>query len=136
MQQRDLVADRDGWFRVNNFFCHADTWERALPRLVKGGDVVLMDLRNFSEHNAGCVHQLQHLVSFVPLRHCVFVIDESTDQAFMRQTLEQAWQVMPEQSPNRSTIPAEVNQHHLGTGGQSLRELLRRLCNAVSVNSQ
>lgn len=131
MRQRDTAPDRDGWFRVNNFFCHADTWERVLPRLVQGGAVVLMDLRNFSGYNAGCVHELRHLVSFVPLRRCVLVVDETTDQAFMRQTLEQAWQAMPEQSPNRSALSSDVNLHHLDSGAQSLRELLQRLCNAA-----
>lgn len=131
MRQRDMAPDRDGRFRVNNFFCHADTWESALPRLVKGGDVVLMDLRSFSGHNAGCVHELQHLVSFIPLRHCVFAIDDSTDQVFLQRTLDSAWQVMPVHSPNRSMIPSEVNYHHLGRDGKSVRELLRRLCDAA-----
>lgn len=131
LRQRDTAPDRDGWFRVNNFFCHADTWERVLPRLVQGGAVVLMDLRNFSGDNAGCVHELRHLVGFVPLRRCVLVVDETTDQAFLRQTLEDAWQAMPEQSPNRSALSSEVNLHHLDSGTQSLRALLQRLCDAA-----
>lgn len=129
--QRDTAPDRDGWFRVNNFFCHADTWERVLPRLVQGGAVVLMDLRNFSGQNAGCVHELRHLVGFVPLRRCVLVVDETTDQAFLHQTLEDAWQAMPEQSPNRAALSSELNLHHLGSGAQSLRALLQRLCDAA-----
>lgn len=130
MRQRDTAPDRDGWFRVNNFFCHADTWERALPRLVQGGAVVLMDLRNFSADNAGCVHELQHLVGYVPLQRCVLVVDDTTDQAFLRQTLEAAWQAMPAQSPNRSALVSDLGLHPLGTGDQSLRALLRRLCDA------
>lgn len=131
LRQRDTAPDRDGWFRVNNFFCHADTWERALPRLVQGGAVVLMDLRNFSGKNAGCLHELRHLVCFVPLRRCVLVVDETTDQAFLHQTLEDAWQAMPEQSPNSSALSPEVNLHHLGAGPQSLLALLQRLCDAA-----
>lgn len=131
LRQRDTAPDRDGWFRVNNFFCHANTWEQLLPRLVQGGAVVLMDLRNFSGQNAGCVHELRHLVSFVPLRRCVLVVDETTDQAFLGQTLEDAWQAMPEQSPNRAALSSELNLHHLGSGAQSLRALLQRLCDAA-----
>jgi hypothetical protein len=67
----------------------------------------------------------------VPLRRCVLVVDESTDQAFMRQTLEQAWLTMAEQSPNRSALVADVNLHHLGSGAQSLQALLQRLCDAA-----
>lgn len=131
LRQRDTAPDRDGWFRVNNFFCHADTWERALPRLVQGGAVVLMDLRNFAGHNAGCAHELRHLVGFVPLRRCVLVVDETTDQAFLHQTLEDAWKAMPAQSPNRAALSSEVNLHHLGAGPQSLLALLQRLCDAA-----
>jgi hypothetical protein len=131
MRQRDTMPDGDGWFRVNNFFCHADTWEQVLPRLVQGGTVVLMDLRNFSADNAGCVHELRHLVGFVPLRRCVLVVDDSTDRAFLDRTLDEAWQAMPAQSPNRSAQLGALNLHHLDTREQSMRELLQRLCNAA-----
>ncbi|HXE40376.1 MAG TPA: hypothetical protein VN639_18085 [Azonexus sp.] len=131
LRQRDTAPDRDGWFRVNNFFCHADTWERVLPRLVQSGAVVLMDLRNFSGDNAGCVHELRHLVGFVPLDRCVLVVDATTDQAFLRQTLDQAWQAMPAQSPNRSALASEVKLHHLSPGAPSLRALVQRLCEAA-----
>ncbi|MBK6975273.1 MAG: hypothetical protein IPH26_20805 [Sterolibacteriaceae bacterium] len=131
MQHRDTAPDLDGCFRVNNFFCHADTWEQALPRLVQGGDVVLMDLRNFSERNAGCVHELRHLAGFVPLRRCVLVIDDSTDQAFLRQTLTRAWRAMPAHSPNWSASPADFCQFHLASTAKSLRELVRCLCDAA-----
>lgn len=131
MRQRDTLPDGDGWFRVNNFFCHADTWEQVLPRLVQGGAVVLMDLRNFSGQNAGCVHELRHLVGFVPLQRCVLVVDETTDREFLDRTLKNAWQAMPVQSPNRSALSSEMNLHHLGPGDQPLRELVQRLCNAA-----
>jgi len=90
-----------------------------------------MDLRNFSAENAGCVHELQHLVGYVPLRRCVLVVDKTTDLAFLRQTLEDAWLGMPAQSPNRLALSSEVKLHHLGSGAQSLRDLLQRLCDAA-----
>ena len=131
MKQRDTSPDRDGWFRVNNFFCHADTWEQALARLVQDGDVVLMDLRNFSARNAGCVVELRYLVSFVPLSRCVLVVDDSTDRAFLQHTLQDAWQALPAQSPNRSASPEAVPLHRLEPGRSGLQQLLRRLCEAA-----
>ena len=58
----DRESGSDGYFRINNFFCHADSWQTALPRLMQENDIVLMDLRSFSASNAGCVHELQYLV--------------------------------------------------------------------------
>ena len=57
MAQRDRAPDRDGWYRVNSFFCRADTWQAVLARLVGEDDVILMDLRSFSARNAGCVQR-------------------------------------------------------------------------------
>ena len=130
MAQRDTKPDRDGWFRVNNFFCHADTWRDVLARLVLDGDTVLMDLRSFSADNAGCVHALQHLVNFVPLGRCVLLIDASTDQAFVRHTLREAWCSLHAESPNRAADPDAVTLHRFDSGQAALRLLLRQLCEA------
>lgn len=62
MNLQDRAADRDGWLRVNNYFCRADAWQAVLARLVGEGDVILMDLRSFSSRNARCVHELRHLL--------------------------------------------------------------------------
>ena len=90
MAQRDRAPDRDGWYRVNSFFCRADTWQAVLARLVGEDDVILMDLRSFSARNAGCVHEIRHLVNFVPLGRCVFVVDASTDVGDLRAVLREA----------------------------------------------
>jgi hypothetical protein len=131
MQQRDTEPDRDGLFRINNFFCHANTWQAVLARLVRDGDVVLMDLRNFSERNAGCVHELRHLVNHVPLGRCVLLVDDSTDLAFVRQTLHEAWSTLHPDSPNHGISPDAVSLHRFGSGQPGLRELLHALCRAA-----
>src|SRR5262249_15590863 len=132
MYALDTAPDRDGWYRVNSFFCRADTWQAVLARLVLAGDVILMDLRGFSSDNAGCVHELRHLIDFVPLSRCVFLVDETTDLAFARQTLDHAWKDMRAGSPNRSKTPDAVTLHQFTSGGRALRALLRRLCDAAS----
>ncbi len=130
LKERDTEPDRDGRYRINNFFCHADTWQAVLARLVGEGDVVLMDLRSFSAGNLGCVHELRYLVNFVPLQRCLLLIDDSTDQAFLRSTLEDAWHGLDPRSPNRTASPGAVPLHRFGAGRKGLRQLLRRLCEA------
>ena len=131
LAERDLAPDADGRHRVNSFYCHADTWTRVLPALVSGTVVVLMDLRSLTERHSGCVLELHHLVAAVPLRCCVFVVDASTDQAFLLRTLASAWQAMPADSPNRHLLPASLPVHRLAGDEASMRGLLSRLCAAA-----
>ena len=131
MAERDRDPDRDGWFRVNSFFCRADTWQAVLARLVGDGDVILMDLRSFSARNAGCVHELTHLVRFVPLGRCVFVVDASTEVADLRAVLHEAWRGLGEDAPNRSIDPGAVVLHRVDSPSAALPQLLRTLCAAA-----
>ena len=127
----DRAADRDGWHRINNFFCRADTWQAVLARMVREGDVVLMDLRSFTPVNSGCVHELRHLAEFVPLGRCVFVVDATTDQAHFRSVLREALARAGATSPNRGATAESVTVHPWVAGPKGLRGLLQRLCHAA-----
>lgn len=83
----DLGPDPDGRFRVNELFCITDTWQAAVTRLIRQTDVILMDLRGFSFTNAGCIFELQTLVSVVPLDRVVLLVDKSTDQVLLENIL-------------------------------------------------
>ena len=103
----DSNPDPDGRYRVAEFFCHDDTWQPTLRRLVAMSDAVLMDLRSFSASNQGCVFELGRLLDAMDLRRVVFVIDETTDRAFLEATLQKLWSDLARDSPNRSaTEPA------------------------------
>lgn len=130
LAERDHARDPDGRFRINNFFCHADSWQAALPRLVEKGEAVLMDLRSFSATNAGCIHELHYLVRNVPFGRCLLIFDDTTDQAFLKHTLTQAWEDLPSSSPNYRQPLDETAIHRFGAGTPALRGLLQRLCEA------
>jgi hypothetical protein len=133
MASLDTGADADGRFRINSFFCHDDTWQAALERLVRKTDVVLMDLRHFAPGNAGCARELNELVNMVPLHRVVLVVDATTDDAFLQDTMKAAWHAMASESPNRATSPADVPVLRLDSlGGRELRGLMHRLCSAAS----
>jgi len=119
---------RDGRYGLNSFFCHADSWRSALPQLVTEQDVVLMDLRSFSAANAGCIHELEHLVARVPIERCLFLIDDATEIVFLERTLHQAWRNLPAASPNHGLSPSEAPMHRLGARGLALPNLVRQLC--------
>jgi hypothetical protein len=83
----DRSRDPDGRFRVNKFFCFDDTWRPTLEALVRSSDVVLMDVRGFSERNRGVQFELQQLVEHALLDKTVFVVDESTDSRLLEASL-------------------------------------------------
>lgn len=93
----DLRPDPDGRYRVNQLFCHDDTWRLALTRLAGSSDAVMMDLREFGPQNDGCVFELRQLATLVAPGRVVLLCDESTDRPYLRTILEDAWP--PGQAP-------------------------------------
>jgi hypothetical protein len=127
--EMDLARDYDGRYRINDFFCRADAWQRVLSRLVEDSDVVLMDLRGFSPRHAGCIHEIHELVNMMPLQRVLLVVDERTDVPFLEQTLADAWSRLRSDSPNRTLSPAEVRAFRFsGTGSRAVTHLVRHLC--------
>jgi hypothetical protein len=90
LREMDTHADRDGRFRVNEFFCYDDTWRMVLLALVGEADAVLMDLRGFSRQNAGCVYEIGELFRVFPIERIVFLVDGQTDAAFLDETFAHA----------------------------------------------
>jgi hypothetical protein len=132
VSEMDLERDRDGRFRVNDFFCHDVTWQMVLSRLEDDSDVVLMDLRGFSLANRGVIYEINELISVVPLERVVFVVDWTTDEEFLRQTVQECWERMKPSSPNRSSTPGQLRLFRFtGSHGDELRKLLHVLCGAV-----
>ena len=97
----DTTADPDLRYRVNEFFCHADTWQMTMRELAAHSEAVLMDLRSFSAANQGCLFELGELLKTVDLRRVVFAIDATTDRGFLDAAMARLWQAVPVESPNR-----------------------------------
>jgi hypothetical protein len=135
IDQMDLEPDGEGQFRVTEFFCHDDTWKLTLARLAGESDAVLMDLRGFSQQNAGCVFEIDEIFNRVPLERVVFAIDPTTDQTFMRQTMQHAWRQLRERSPNRRPGAGRVSLVQVMRSDR-IRDLLFSLCAAASVKPE
>jgi hypothetical protein len=130
--QSDSRPDYDGQFRVNDFFCHDDTWRLVLSRLVRESDAVLMDLRGFSAQNAGCIFEIGELVNLMPIDQVVFIVDGSTDEGFLQQALQEAWDHMGPSSPNRLATVGMLRLFRLPQlGATELQKLLYVLSSAV-----
>ena len=130
----DRERDADGRFRINDFFCHADTWQGALDDLIGRTDVVLMDLRGLSAGNAGCVYEIRQLAHTVPAERLVFVVDASTDHPFLQQTWESACLALPVGSPNAGRSDLALRPFALESlAPRAIDALLRRMCAAAGI---
>lgn len=137
ISEMDIEPDRDGRFRVNDFFCHEDTWKMVLSRLVSESDAVLMDIRGFSPKNAGVRYEIEELINVIPLERVVFVIDDTTDEQFLRQTVQQSWDRMRLTSPNRSSTSGQLRLFRFTRSRSGeLQQLLHTLCVATSAAPQ
>ncbi len=87
----DAAPDPDGRFRVNDFYCHSDTWRPTVQALLDTSDRVLMDVRSFSERNQGCRFELEQLVWRLPSDAIVLVVDKGTDVVRLCDALDGAW---------------------------------------------
>jgi hypothetical protein len=134
ISEMEHEPDHDGQFRVNDFFCYDDTWRMVLSRLVSESDVIFMDLRGFSSQNAGCIFEISELINLMPLERVVFITDHTTDEPFLRQVMEQAWDSMRSTSPNRSSTSGRLQLFRLdGLYDQELKRLLQALSTAADV---
>jgi len=124
----DLQPDPDGRFRINQFFCHRDSWQSTMRELAKHSSVVLMDLRSFSASNQGCIYELGQLLNSVDLRRVVFLVDETTSREFLTSTIAALWQQVSAESPN-ACVPRPTVQLYKGSVASSddFRHLLQRL---------
>ncbi|MEQ1531744.1 MAG: hypothetical protein ABL925_20725, partial [Methylococcales bacterium] len=135
IQEMDVLPDVDGRFRINDFLCRKDTWQSVLSRLITSVDVVLMDLRNFTKENKGCIFELNELLNVVPVQRLVLVIDNSTDKDLLNETLKASCAKMRAGSPNSNLSPCSIPLHELTclTTGE-LQKLFNKLCKGCVSN--
>jgi hypothetical protein len=120
--------DPDGRYRVNEYFCYADTWQMTMQRLATQADVVLMDLRSFAESNQGCLFEVEQLLDAVDLRNVVLLVDETTDRAFLDRSLKRLWMQISADSPNRRLTAPRIRVLDVaGAGGHDVRALFNVL---------
>jgi hypothetical protein len=100
LSQHSITPDPDGLFRIDDFFCHDDTWQQTVSLLAPKADAVLMDLRGFGAENRGCIAEIEQLVASVPINRIVLLADSSSSIAVIEKTVQDAFRAIPEDSPN------------------------------------
>jgi hypothetical protein len=81
---------RDGRYRVREYACLEGGWRDVVVALACRANAVLMDLRDFTRDNTGCIFEIEALMSTVGPSGVVFVVDATTDTAALREILRTA----------------------------------------------
>jgi hypothetical protein len=132
MDQAQGRPDPDGRFRVNEFFCHDDTWRATLQALARSSDAVLMDLRGFARERSGCIYELGQLLELVPLRHITLLVDRTTDHELLASTLHGSWLAIDATSPNLSDPSPTVRIFNTaGVGRRAINGTVAALCSGM-----
>jgi hypothetical protein len=121
LHELDRQPDRDGRFRINQFYCHANMWQRTVEALAGSADVILVDLRGLSADNDGVAYELTMLARLGALDRTLGLVDGTTDRDFLNWVLHRAG------GPPPRTVDLD---------GQAIgpRELLRHLETAEIVH--
>ncbi len=122
----------DGRYRINELYCRVDTWQQTVTRLMAQSDLVTMDLRAFTSKRRGCIFELGALIDAVPLQRVVLLIDQTTDEPLLRQTLADLWRRMNTQSPNAHGGIARLRMIDLACGYPAAVRRLMRLGDEVA----
>lgn len=125
--QLSQKRDPDGRFRINTLFCYEDTWQMALKPMVADGARVLMDLRSFSQANSGCREELRFLAAEIPFRQCLLIVDQTTDRAFLNQSIQEALDSARANACNTPESFSQLRQLEFEPGDHNVRRLLKSL---------
>lgn len=79
----DTQPDPDRRYRVNEFCCNDATWQATVVQLIERADVVVMDLRGYGAHRAGCAFELAELARRRRPVQVVLLVDASTDRSML-----------------------------------------------------
>ena len=88
-----------GTFKESPVMCYENNWKIAVDGLINSADVILMDLRGFSEANKGCAYEVNVLFDNVPANRIVFVGYADT-AGLIRTVIKEQWAELSETSPN------------------------------------
>lgn len=130
----DLLPDLDSTHRVNEFFCRDNNWKQVLKGLVNSSDLVLMDLRRFSNAFNGCKYEIKALVNWFPMAKTIFIVDEFTDIEFTKATFIEGFEAA---DPNSVNLKSTTKITLFKTGksqGDDVFKILDILCSKIDEN--
>jgi PII-like signaling protein len=128
----DLGRDPDLRYRINECFCHDNTWQATVKALAQRSAVVLMDLRGFGKKNRGCEFELEMLFEEVPVSRIVLLVDRTTELESLKQVLQSAWDKLSKSSSNHALTEPVLSLFQVEDSSPALQPVLSRLFAAAA----
>lgn len=115
-------------FKDLDMYCFDNTWEEAVSAFTNNADVVLMDLRGFSEKNKGCETEINFLFDTVHLDKIVFLIDSENDITGVEKMILELWDQLKDDSPNLDNSEPKATVYNIQ---DQTKEDVKGLINAL-----
>ena len=87
--------------------CYDNTWRMAVLEFINSSEVILMDLRGYSDERKGCEYEVDLLLDTVPIQRIVFLVDAPGLPQVQKLILER-WEWLRTTSPNLDQGPTEA----------------------------
>lgn len=94
-------------FKSMPTMCYDNTWKIAVSEFANKSDLILMDLRGFSEERKGCEYEVDFLFDQVPVSKIVFLINPNGFELTEKLILER-WAMQHPGSPNLNIPKPEL----------------------------
>ncbi|MCW5515272.1 hypothetical protein [Muriicola sp. Z0-33] len=93
----------DNTFKEKPMSCYDNTWKLTVERLVVTANVVLMDLRGFSEKNKGCEYEVNLLLNTVRLDNILF-LGYPDAISLIKDVINKKFSTLDKDSPNAALV--------------------------------
>lgn len=122
-------------FRPVQALCHNNTWFPAVAEFSRRADVVLMDLRGYSEARQGCQHEVDFLFDAVPVERLLFLVEPGCEAA-VQQMLFSRWRMLRTTSPNLARPEPAIGLFRVRDNDErDMQAILDRLADIAAVAS-
>lgn len=94
-------------FKSMPIMCYDNTWKMTVSEFANKSDLILMDLRGFSEERKGCEYEVDFLFDQVPVSKIVFLINPNGFELTKKLILKR-WAMLHPGSPNLNIPKLEL----------------------------
>lgn len=130
MDQATLTIESD--YYGSAYFCYDNVWKPAVHKMLAEADLLMMDLRGFSEQRQGCRYEIGELVDRYPLSRALFLVDKTTPRELLAAIMKERWASIRHDSPNRGIAQARIYLYETGNKpGKDNRNILAVLAGIV-----
>jgi len=118
----------DGTFKDLRMVAFMNTWKLVVDEFVKVADVVLFDLREYTDERKGAQYEVDFIFDTFPANRIVFLRTADSDQEAIHRLILDRWAELREGSPNMNlpdpVIRIYVSTKQKGKDVQGLMDLL------------